>query len=69
MVQNNSNEVMFSEYPDVVSVKDLIKMLSISRSTALSLLQNQTIPNFKIGRIYKIPKKCVIKYIESQIKE
>ncbi len=69
MLQNNSNEIVFSEYTHVLSVKDLIKMLGISRSTALLLLHNQTISNFKIGRVYKIPKKCVIKYIDSQIRE
>ena len=58
---------MFEEYPDVVSVKDLTRMLNIGRNTALSLLQNQSINNFKIGKVYKIPKKCVVDYINSKI--
>lgn len=61
------NEGMFSEYPDVVGLKDLTKMLNIGRNTALSLLQTKSINNFKIGKVYKIPKQCIVDYINSQI--
>lgn len=58
---------MFANYPDVVEVKDLLQMLNISRSTASTLLKNKTINNFKIGRVYKIPKKCIVDYINSNL--
>ena len=39
---------MFENYPDVVEVEDLRKMLGRS---------------VKVGRTYKIPKACVIEYL------
>lgn len=55
---------MFDDYPDVVEVDDLRKMLGgISRKLAYRLLANQEIKNVRIGRTYKIPKVCVIEYL------
>lgn len=58
---------MFVNYPDVLELKDLTKMLHIGRNTALKLLSNQEIKNFRIGRTYKIPKISVIDYVNSKI--
>ena len=47
---------MFENYPDVVEVEDLRKMLGgISRKLAYR--------SVKVGRTYKIPKACVIEYL------
>lgn len=55
---------MFDDYPDVVEVDDLRKMLGgISRKLAYRLLANQEIKSVRIGRTYKIPKVCVIEYL------
>ena len=55
---------MFKDYPDVVEVDDLRKMLGgISRKRAYRLLADQEIKNVRIGRTYKIPKICVIEYL------
>ncbi len=57
-------QVMFADYPDVVEVEDLCKMLGgISRKLAYHLLTTQEIRSVRIGRAYKIPKVCVIKYL------
>lgn len=57
-------QVMFREYPDVVDVDDLCKMLGgISRKLAYRLLANQKIRSVRIGRSYKIPKAYVIEYL------
>lgn len=66
-MNSNIDTKMFNDFPDVVSTKELTKMLKVSRSTALNLLQSQTIKSFRIGNIYKIPKKCIVDYINSQI--
>ena len=48
---------MFENYPDVVEVEDLRKMLGgISRKLAYRR-------SVKVGRTYKIPKACVIEYL------
>lgn len=57
-------KIMFEDYPDIVEVNDLRKMLGgISRRMAYRLLINQEIRNVKVGRTYKIPKVCVIEYL------
>ena len=57
-------QAMFEDYPDVVDVDDLCKMLGgISRKLAYRLLNNQDIKSVRIGRSYKIPKIYVIEYL------
>ena len=55
---------MFVNYPDVVEVDDLRKMLGgISKKLAYRLLSDQEIQSVRVGRAYKIPKICVIEYL------
>ena len=55
---------MFENYPDVVEVEDLRKMLGgISKRLAYKLLAEQEIRSVRVGRVYKIPKICVIEYL------
>jgi len=55
---------MFENYPDIVTVRDLMTMLNIGKSTAYSLLKDQQIPNFKIKGKYIIPKQSVVDFVE-----
>lgn len=57
--------MMFPDYPDVVTVGQLQKMLGISRHLAYELINDGTIRGLKIGNAYKIPKVSVIEYITS----
>lgn len=54
---------MFDNYPDVVNVAQLQKMLGVGKNTAYELLKKQKIQSIRIGRIHKIPKVNVIKYL------
>lgn len=54
---------MFENYPDILSIEDLQKALGIGRNQAYSLIQENIIKSFKIGRIHKIPKVNLIRYI------
>ena len=55
---------MFENYPDVVEVDDIRKMLGgISKKLAYRLLSDQEIRSVRVGRTYKIPKICVIEYL------
>jgi len=56
--------LLFLDYPDVVTVEQMCKMLgSISTKTAYKLLQAHRIDHFRIGKTYKIPKLSVIVYL------
>lgn len=54
---------IFADYPDVVSISQMKEMLGIGKSVAYRLVQTNKIKSFRIGRIYKIPKKNIIDYI------
>ena len=55
---------IFANYPDVVSINELMKMLNIGRNTAYSLLQSGEVKSIKIGKQYRIPKKFVLEYLQ-----
>jgi excisionase family DNA binding protein len=50
--------------PDVVDLKQLGETLRVRTKTACRLLQENKIEHFRIGRIYKIPKIHVLKYLK-----
>ena len=54
---------MFKEFPDVVSVSQLAKMLNIGKSSAYDLLQNNRIHHVRVGKKYIIPKTAVLAFI------
>lgn len=57
---------MFEEYDELITIDDLCNILYIGRNTAYRLLKSNTLQAFKIGRIWKIPKKSVEEYILRQ---
>jgi excisionase family DNA binding protein len=59
------HQLLFCDYPDVVTVDDLCRMLGgIGRKSAYALLREKKIIGVKIGRTYRIPKLNVIRYLE-----
>ena len=54
---------MLESYPDVLTVQQLQEALSIGRSATYSLLRNQKIKHFKIGKQIRIPKVYLLEYI------
>lgn len=57
--------MQLSEYSDVLTVSDLMKILKIGKNTAYRLLKENTIRSHKIGRNYRIPKKYVTDFLLS----
>lgn len=56
--------IMFTSYPDIVSISQMRKMLgNIGVSLSYKLLQQRKIKSKKIGREYKIPKSSIIEYL------
>jgi len=59
-------QIMFTTYPDVVTINQLKDMLGIGITLAYRLVKQNTIKAMKIGREYKIPKANVIAYLTRQ---
>ena len=56
---------MFTEFPDVVGVDDLTKMLGIGRNKAYELVNSDTIKSIRIGTKHRIPKFRVVEFLEN----
>jgi len=54
---------VFKDYPDVLDVKQVSKLLSVSTKTVYRLLREGTIDSLKIGREFRVPKINVMKYM------
>ncbi len=63
---NNTNlniQNIFTNFKDVVKVKDLQKMLGIGRNTAYELIATNKIKSIKSGNLILIPKQNVIDFL------
>ena len=62
-------QMMFPEYPDIVTVRQLREMLGISRQLAYDLIADGEVQAIKIGNSFKIPKVSVINFVTEGQKE
>lgn len=58
---------MLKNYKDILSVEDLCEILSIGKNTAYRLLRLGEIKSVRIGKVYKIPKECLINYLKKSV--
>lgn len=58
--------VMFPDYPDIVDVSQIQRMLRVSRHLAYELITSGQMQGIKIGKAYRVPKVKVIDYVLSQ---
>ena len=59
-MENNSESL--------ITVDELCEELMIGRNAAYSLLSSNQIKGFRIGRIWKIPRESIQRYIREQSK-
>jgi excisionase family DNA binding protein len=67
-VNENTHDIyslLFKEYPDVLDVKQVSKLLGISTKTVYKLINNGTLPCLKVGREFRILKVTVMKYMRA----
>lgn len=57
---------IFKDYPDVVSVEQLMEMLQIGQVLAYKLVKSGEIKSRKVGREYKIPKVNIVAYLNKE---
>ena len=62
-------KMMFPDYPDIVTVRQLREMLGISRQLASDLINDGELQAIKIGTSFKIPKVSVINFVTEEKKE
>lgn len=53
------------QYPDILTVSDVAKILNVGINSAYNLVKRGIIPSKKIGRIYRVPKSALLKYLYS----
>ena len=54
---------MLNNTKDILTIKDLQKLLNIGRNTALRLVQDGEIEGFKVGRQWRVTREKVISYL------
>ncbi|MBE5965287.1 MAG: helix-turn-helix domain-containing protein [Lachnospira sp.] len=57
---------MFNQYPDIMSVFDVAEALYIGKNRVYELLELGQLKGFRIGHVWKIPRKSVEEYVLSQ---
>ena len=62
LTQKEAYRVMLQEYPDVLNMDDLCKLLVVSKKTAYKLLKDGEIGCIKVGREYRIAKAHLLTY-------
>ena len=62
--RSNLYKTMFSDYPDVVTVKQMCKMIGgIGEKTAYRLIRSGAVKHIVIGHSIRIPKVFLIDYL------
>ncbi len=62
--QKEAYRVMLRDYPDVLNIEQMSKLLGVSTKTGYKLLQDGKIACMKVGRSYRIPKIHVLTYLK-----
>lgn len=58
---------MLSEYPDIMTIREAMDVLGISRNTIYEYVRNGTIHAFKLGsKIWRIKKSDLIMFLNNQ---
>ena len=64
-----SGFVMFNNDYDVLTAYEAMEYLGIGENTLYRLLNSGELGAFRIGRIWKIPRKELDKYIDKSVKK
>lgn len=61
----DKSKEIFSEYSDIVTVDEVMKMLRLGKNTVYKLLKDDKMMNVKVGARYVIPKQSVIEFVST----
>lgn len=62
-LSDTAYNTMFSDYPDILTVKDITKMLGVHPNTVYDLVKDGVLPKIPCCRHIKVAKIYVIKYV------
>ena len=65
MLKYDDSKRNFRDYPDVLNIAEMCKILDISTKTGYKLLKENKIMYLKVGRAYRIPKKSLYNYLHN----
>ena len=54
---------ILKEYPDILSVQEVAKILRIGKNKAYGLVNEGTLSSIKIGGKLIVPKMCLIQFL------
>ncbi len=54
---------MFTSYPDILTPNQLKDLLNVGKNRVYKMLQTGEIESIKIGKQYRIHKRCIKDYI------
>ena len=55
------------DYGDILTVHDVHDILGIGYNKAYELLKTKAIKNYKIGKSIRVPKKCLLEFLENVV--
>lgn len=56
--------IVFKDYPDVMDVKQVSKILGVSTKTVYKLIRSGSLSALKVGREFRVPKVVLMKYVK-----
>jgi excisionase family DNA binding protein len=58
---------MLDDYSDIMTVREAMEALGVSRSTMYLLIENRKIPAFRLGqKLWRVRKDDLLKYLDEQ---
>ena len=54
---------------DILRIEDVMEYLNIGKNTIYGLLQSGELKAFKIGKLWKIPRKALEEYVEKAMNQ
>ena len=56
--------MLFTQYPDLMSINDLRGALGVGRTKAYELISSGEIRSIKVGKAIRIPKTVLLDYVK-----
>ena len=63
LLSDTAYNTMFSDYPDILTVKDITKILGVHPNKVYELVKEGVLPKIPCCRYIKVAKISVIKFI------